>query len=110
DYYNRPMNKAGDGAFVALVNAGRKVLPHDFEEPRYFESCMPIEVMAERGPETLRFGARGRPPRRAPWSLASVPPRGTADVEAPSGLGRRFELRSRPSVRFAGLLTGVEGY
>src|SRR4029079_18320822 len=49
DYLNLPLGKAQYEAFVAEVNAGRKVLPHEFEEPRYFESCMPIEVMAERG-------------------------------------------------------------
>src|SRR4030095_5723999 len=80
DYYNRPMNKAGDGAFVAGVNAGRKVLPHDFEEPRYFESCMPIEVMAERGPQTLRFGPMRpiglRNPRTGhrPWAVVQLRP------------------------------------
>src|SRR4051812_9054285 len=56
DYVNCPLNKAEYDDFIAAVNAGRKILPHDFEEPRYFESCMPIEVMAERGHETLRFG------------------------------------------------------
>ena len=61
DYVNCPLNKAEYEAFVAAVNAGRKVLPHDFEEPRYFESCMPIEVMAERGArDAARSGRCGR--------------------------------------------------
>lgn len=159
DYVNCPLDRAGYDAFVALVNAGRKVLPHDFEEPRYFESCMPIEVMAERGPETLRFGPM-RPiglkdPRTGhrPWAVVQLRPENqyltaynlvgfqtrlaypeqqrifqtipalrraeflrfgsihrNTYIDAPSRLGPRFELRSRPSVRFAGLLTGVEGY
>ena len=46
DKVNCPLNKAEYEAFIEAVNAGRKVLPHEFEEPRYFESCMPIEVMA----------------------------------------------------------------
>ena len=59
---------------------GRKVLPHDFEEPRYFESCMPIEVMAERGPQTLRFGPMRpiglRDPRTGhrPWAVVQLRP------------------------------------
>ena len=159
DYVNCPMNKLEYEAFVEAVNAGRKVLPHDFEEPKYFESCMPIEVMAERGPQTLRFGPMRpiglRDPRTGhrPWAVvqlrpenkyltaynlvgfqtrlaypeqqrifAMIPALARAEflrfgsihrntyIDAPSRLGSRFELVSRPSIRFAGLLTGVEGY
>src|SRR5689334_16191079 len=159
DYVNCPLTRDQYDAFVAAVNAGRKVLPHDFEEPRYFESCMPIEVMAERGPQTLRFGPMRpiglRDPRTGhrPWAVvqlrpenryltaynlvgfqtrlaypeqqrifAMVPALQRAEflrfgsihrntyIDAPARLGLRFELRTRPSVRFAGLLTGVEGY
>jgi folate-dependent tRNA-U54 methylase TrmFO/GidA len=52
DYVNRPPRSAVEDSVVA-VNAGR-VLLHEFEEPNT-ESCMPIEVMAERA-QTLRFG------------------------------------------------------
>lgn len=159
DYVNCPLNKAEYEAFIELVNAGRKVLPHDFEEPRYFESCMPIEVMAERGPQTLRFGPMRpiglRDPRTGhrPWAVVQLRPENkyltaynlvgfqtrlaypeqqrifqtipalrkaeflrfgsihrNTYIDAPSRLGPRFELRTRPNVRFAGLLTGVEGY
>ena len=159
DYVNCPLNKAEYDAFVAEVNAGRKILPHDFEEPRYFESCMPIEVMAERGPQTLRFGPMRpiglRDPRTGhrPWAVVQLRPENryltaynlvgfqtrlaypeqqrifqmipalaraeflrfgsihrNTYIDAPARLGTRFELRARPSVRFAGLLTGVEGY
>jgi methylenetetrahydrofolate--tRNA-(uracil-5-)-methyltransferase len=41
---------------VAEVRAGQKVSPHAFEEPKYFEGCLPVEVMAERGDEVLAFG------------------------------------------------------
>ena len=80
DYVNCPLDKAQYEAFVAAVNAGRKVLPHDFEEPKYFESCMPIEVMAERGPQTLRFGPMRpiglRDPRTGhrPWAVVQLRP------------------------------------
>ncbi len=159
DYVNCPLNKAEYDDFIAAVNGGRKVLPHDFEEPKYFESCMPIEVMAERGPQTLRFGPMKpiglKDPRTGfrPWAVVQLRPENkyltaynlvgfqtrlaypeqqrifqmipalrraeflrfgsihrNTYIDAPSRLGDRFELRSRPDVRFAGLLTGVEGY
>ncbi|HEY4239925.1 MAG TPA: methylenetetrahydrofolate--tRNA-(uracil(54)-C(5))-methyltransferase (FADH(2)-oxidizing) TrmFO [Kofleriaceae bacterium] len=159
DYVNCPLSKDEYERFIVEVNAGRKVLPHDFEEPRYFESCMPIEVMAERGPQTLRFGPMRpiglRDPRTGhrPWAVVQLRPENQYQtaynlvgfqtrlaypeqqrifslvpalahaeflrfgsihrntyIDAPSRLGARFELLSRPSVRFAGLLTGVEGY
>lgn len=56
DYLNLPMNKEQYLAFVQAVRAGAKVTPHAFEEPKYFEGCLPIEVMAERGDDTLAFG------------------------------------------------------
>jgi len=159
DYVNCPLDKLQYEAFVEAVNAGRKILPHDFEEPRYFESCMPIEVMADRGPQTLRFGPMRpiglRDPRTGhrPWAVVQLRPENryrtaynlvgfqtrlaypdqqrifqmvpgleraeflrfgsihrNTYIDAPSRLGPHFELRTRPNVRFAGLLTGVEGY
>jgi methylenetetrahydrofolate--tRNA-(uracil-5-)-methyltransferase len=159
DYVNCPLTKDEYEAFVAAVNAGRKILPHDFEEPRYFESCMPIEVMAERGPQTLRFGPMRpiglRDPRTGhrPWAVVQLRPENRYQtaynlvgfqtrlaypeqqrifqmipalhraeflrfgsihrntyIDAPARLGPAFELRDRPNIRFAGLLTGVEGY
>ncbi len=56
DYLNLPMNRDEYHRFVTEVKAGQKVTPHAFEEPKYFEGCLPIEVMAERGDETLAFG------------------------------------------------------
>ena len=159
DYVNCPLERAEYDTFITEVNAGRKILPHDFEEPRYFESCMPIEVMAERGPETLRFGPM-RPiglcdPKtgRRPWAVVQLRPENryrtaynlvgfqtrlaypeqqrifrmipglaraeflrfgsihrNTYIDAPARLGAKFELRTRPNIRFAGLLTGVEGY
>lgn len=159
DYINCPIDKETYAAFVEAVRGGRKVTPHEFEEPRYFESCLPIEVMAERGVETLRFGPM-RPvgltdPRTGRWPhaviqlrpenryltaynlvgfqtrlaypeqqriFAMVPALASAEwlrfgsihrntyVDAPRLLGPALELRSQPSLRFAGLLTGVEGY
>jgi methylenetetrahydrofolate--tRNA-(uracil-5-)-methyltransferase len=56
DYANAPMSEAEYYAFVEAVGAGDKVVPRAFEEAKYFEGCLPIEVMVERGPLTLAFG------------------------------------------------------
>jgi len=56
DYWNVPLAKAEYEAFVAALLAGEKVPFHDFETAVYFEGCLPIEAMAERGIETLRHG------------------------------------------------------
>lgn len=159
DYINCPLDKPTYLAFVEAVRSGRQVVPHEFEEPRYFESCLPIEVMAERGVDTLRHGPM-RPvgltdPRTGRWPyavvqlrpenrwltaynlvgfqtrlaypeqqriFAMIPALARAEwlrfgsihrntfVDAPRLLGPRFELRREPRLRFAGLLTGVEGY
>lgn len=56
DYLNLPMTKDEYTRFVTELRAGAKVTPHAFEEPKYFEGCLPIEVMAERGEDTLAYG------------------------------------------------------
>jgi methylenetetrahydrofolate--tRNA-(uracil-5-)-methyltransferase len=56
DYLNLPLDEGQYRAFVEAVRAGEKVEPHEFEEARYFEGCLPIEVMAERGLEVLAHG------------------------------------------------------
>jgi methylenetetrahydrofolate--tRNA-(uracil-5-)-methyltransferase len=56
DYLNAPMTKAEYEAFVAALLAAEKVPFHDFEKAVYFEGCLPVEAMAERGVETLRHG------------------------------------------------------
>ncbi|HEX2676131.1 MAG TPA: methylenetetrahydrofolate--tRNA-(uracil(54)-C(5))-methyltransferase (FADH(2)-oxidizing) TrmFO, partial [Polyangiales bacterium] len=75
-YLNCPLDKAQYEAFVAALVAAEKVAPHAFEEARYFEGCLPIEVMAERGPRTLSFGPM-KPvgltdPRTGRWAHAVV--------------------------------------
>lgn len=56
DYLNAPLTKAEYESFVADLIAGEKTPFHDFEKAVYFEGCLPIEAMAERGIETLRHG------------------------------------------------------
>jgi methylenetetrahydrofolate--tRNA-(uracil-5-)-methyltransferase len=55
-YVNCPMDEAQYYAFVADLLAAKKVEPRSFEDTRYFEGCLPIEVMAARGERTLAFG------------------------------------------------------
>jgi methylenetetrahydrofolate--tRNA-(uracil-5-)-methyltransferase len=159
DYVNCPLDKAQYYAFVHAVREGRKVAPHHFEEPKYFEGCLPIEVMAERGDDVLAYGPMrpigltdpktGRRPFavvqlrpenqwRTCYNLvgfqtrlaypeqkrifALIPALANAEflrygsihrnsyIDSPHLLGAELELRTRPDVRFAGQITGVEGY
>lgn len=160
DYINCPMDKAQYDAFVQGLIDGEKADFKDWEKDTpYFEGCMPIEVMAERGPETLRFGPM-KPvglddPRTGRWPHAVVQLRqdnklGTiwnmvgfqtklkhgAQVElfrtipglekaefarlgglhrntfihSPELLDNQLRLKSAPHIRFAGQITGCEGY
>ncbi len=56
DYINCPLTREQYGAFVDALIAGDKVAFHEWEGTPYFDGCLPIEVMAERGRETLRHG------------------------------------------------------
>lgn len=159
DYLNCPLDRDEYAAFVAAVRAGRKVAPHTFEEARYFEGCLPVEVMADRGLDVLAFGpmrpvglvdprtgkrphavVQLRPETRhlSAYNLVGfqtrlaypeqqrifrmIPGLGAAEflrmgsihrnsyVDSPRLLGAELELRTRPTIRLAGQITGVEGY
>ena len=56
DYINLPMNKQEYYDFVDALTSAEKVELHDFEKKEIFDGCMPVEVMAARGKDTLRFG------------------------------------------------------
>jgi methylenetetrahydrofolate--tRNA-(uracil-5-)-methyltransferase len=160
DYINCPLDKDQYQAFVQALVDGEKMPFHDWEKDTpYFEGCMPIEVMAERGPETLRHGPM-KPmgldnPRTGRWPYAVVQLRqdnnlGTlwnmvgfqtklkhgeqvrifrtipglenaefarlggihrnSFINSPRLLDRELRLRSKPNIRFAGQITGCEGY
>lgn len=160
DYINCPMDKARYDAFVQGLIDGPKTEFKQWEKDTpYFEGCMPIEVMASRGPETLRHGPM-KPmglddPRTGRWPYAVVQLRqdntlGTlwnmvgfqtklkhaAQVElfrtipgleraefarlgglhrntfiqSPKLLDTTLRLKSAPHIRFAGQMTGCEGY
>jgi len=84
-YVNAPFDEDGYRRFVAELVAARKVAPESFEDVRYFEGCLPIEVMAERGEMTLAFGPM-KPvgltdPRTGRWPFAVVQLRPEDDAE-----------------------------
>ena len=56
DYFNIPLDEAQYRDLVDRIRNADLVKAHDFEEEKYFESCLPIEVMVARGEDTLRFG------------------------------------------------------
>jgi methylenetetrahydrofolate--tRNA-(uracil-5-)-methyltransferase len=56
DYLNAPLDKAGYEAFIDALVAADQFPGHEFDQVPYFEGCLPIEEMARRGRETLRFG------------------------------------------------------
>ena len=159
DYINCPMDKAQYMAFHDGLMAGEKTEFREWEGTPYFEACMPIEIMAARGVDTLRFGPM-KPvglddPRTGRWAYAVVQLRqdnklgtlwnmvgfqtklkhaeqirlfrtipGLENAEfarlgglhrntflnSPTLLDRQLRLRSAPHIRFAGQITGCEGY
>jgi methylenetetrahydrofolate--tRNA-(uracil-5-)-methyltransferase len=56
DYLNSPLDRTGYEAFLDALIAGDQHQGHDFDQVPYFEGCLPVEEMARRGRETLRFG------------------------------------------------------
>ncbi|HEV8125390.1 MAG TPA: methylenetetrahydrofolate--tRNA-(uracil(54)-C(5))-methyltransferase (FADH(2)-oxidizing) TrmFO [Gemmatimonadales bacterium] len=78
DYLNAPLNHDEYEAFIDALIAGDQFSGHDFDSVPYFEGCLPVEEMARRGRETLRFGPMkpvGLPdPRtgREPWAVVQL--------------------------------------
>ena len=56
DYLNCPMTAPEYRAFYAALTSAESATVHDFDREKFFEGCLPIEVMAHRGEDTLRFG------------------------------------------------------
>jgi methylenetetrahydrofolate--tRNA-(uracil-5-)-methyltransferase len=75
DYLNAPMSKEAYDAFITALGAADQFQAHQFDAVPYFEGCLPVEEMAKRGPETLRFGPMkpvGLPDPRTgkePWAV-----------------------------------------
>jgi methylenetetrahydrofolate--tRNA-(uracil-5-)-methyltransferase len=78
DYLNCPMSREEYDAFIGELRAADVYPGHDWERIPYFEGCLPIEVMAERGADTLRFGPMKpvglRDPRtgKRPWAVVQL--------------------------------------
>ncbi len=159
-YLNCPMTKVQYEAFIDALLEAEKTEFKEGETAGYFDGCLPIEVMAERGRETLRFGpmkpvglTNANDPLNKPYAVVQlrrdnalgtlynivgfqtkmkygaqksvfkmIP--GLEDAEfarlggihrntfinSPTLLDDQMRLRSRPNIRFAGQITGVEGY
>ncbi len=112
-YGNCPMDKEQYDAFVAAVIAAEKVVPREFEEVRYFEGCLPVEVMAERGPQTLAFGPM-KPvglidPRTGRRAHAVVQLRQeNADASAYNLVGFQTRMKHGEQLRVFRMIPGLE--
>jgi methylenetetrahydrofolate--tRNA-(uracil-5-)-methyltransferase len=159
-YMNCPMDREQYNAFVDALLAADKTEFHEGETAGYFDGCLPIEVMAERGRETLRFGpmkpvglTNPHRPDVKPYAVVQlrrdnqlgtlynivgfqtkmkygaqtavfkmIPGLHEASfarlggihrntfINSPTLLDAQMRLKSRPNIRFAGQVTGVEGY
>ena len=160
DYINCPMDKAQYEAFVQALVDGAKTEFKEWEGTPYFDGCLPIEVMAERGPETLRHGpmkpmglTNAHNPSVKAYAVVqlrqdnalgtlynmvgfqtklkhaeqvrvfrTIPGLENAEfarlgglhrntyINSPVLLDRTLQLKVRPGLRFAGQITGCEGY
>ena len=159
-YVNCPMTKDQYEAFIDALLAGPKAEFKEWENVPYFDGCLPIEVMAERGRETLRHGpmkpvglTNPRDPTVKPWAIVQLRQdnalgtlfnmvgfqtklkHGAQDevfrmipglqdapfarlgglhrntfLNSPKLLDRQLRMKAMPRLRFAGQVTGVEGY
>jgi len=159
-YLNCPMTRDQYEAFIDALLAAEKTEFHEGETANYFDGCLPIEVMAERGRETLRFGpmkpvglTNAHHPEDKPYAVVQlrrdnalgtlynivgfqtkmkygsqtevfkmIPALENASfarlggihrntfLNSPTLLDDQMRLRTRPHIRFAGQITGVEGY
>ncbi|MBN2631351.1 MAG: methylenetetrahydrofolate--tRNA-(uracil(54)-C(5))-methyltransferase (FADH(2)-oxidizing) TrmFO [Rhodobacteraceae bacterium] len=159
-YINCPMTRDEYEAFIDALLTADKTQFHEGETAGYFDGCLPIEVMAERGRETLRFGpmkpvglTNPHRPDLKPHAVVqlrrdnklgtlfnivgfqtkmkygaqtevfkSIPGLTNASfarlggihrntfINSPTLLDNQMRLKSRPNIRFAGQITGVEGY
>lgn len=113
DYLNLPLNQEEYNRFIDAVAASEKMPLHDFEDVKYFESCLPIEVMVERGRETLRFGPM-KPvgltdPRTGRWPHANLQLRKeNIDATMFSLVGFQTKMKWPEQRRVFGLIPGLE--
>jgi methylenetetrahydrofolate--tRNA-(uracil-5-)-methyltransferase len=92
DYINCPLSRDQYDAFIAALLAGDKTSFHDWETSTpYFDGCLPIEVMAERGPETLRHGPM-KPFGLANPHTSGVKPYAVVQLRQDNKLGTLFNM------------------
>jgi methylenetetrahydrofolate--tRNA-(uracil-5-)-methyltransferase len=113
-YINCPFDEAGYAAFVAALRGATKVEPRSFEEVRYFEGCLPVEVMAGRGDLTLAFGPM-KPvglvdPRtgRRPFAVVQLRPEDAA-ATAYNLVGFQTRMTWPEQARVLRTIPGLEG-
>src|SRR3981081_3493480 len=90
DYINCPLTREQYHAFIDALLAGDKVAFHDWETP-YFDGCLPIEVMAERGRETLRHGPM-KPVGLTNLHAPGVKPYAVVQLRQDNRLGTLFNM------------------
>ncbi|HXH07920.1 MAG TPA: methylenetetrahydrofolate--tRNA-(uracil(54)-C(5))-methyltransferase (FADH(2)-oxidizing) TrmFO [Vicinamibacterales bacterium] len=113
DYLNCPLDRAAYDRFIDALLAADTVVLHDFERERFFEGCLPIEVMARRGRDTLRFGPMKpvglRDPRtgREPYAVVQLRQDDLA-AEHYSLVGFQTQLKWGEQARVLRLIPGLE--
>ena len=112
DYLNCPMDKDEYEAFITALKAGDVHEGHDWDAVQYFEGCLPVEVMAGRGDDTLRFGPM-KPiglidPRtgRRPWAVVQLRREDRAG-QMWNMVGFQTRLRIGEQRRVFGLIPGL---
>ena len=91
DYINCPLTREQYDAFVAALIAGDKMAFHEWEATPYFDGCLPIEIMAERGPETLRHGPM-KPMGLTNPHAAAKKPHAVVQLRQDNRLGTLFNM------------------
>jgi methylenetetrahydrofolate--tRNA-(uracil-5-)-methyltransferase len=113
DYLNCPMNREEHYLLVDELNKADKIETRDFETGIYFESCLPVEVIAERGKDTLRFGpARPvglRDPRtgKTPFAVVQLRSENT-NCSMFNMVGFQTKLRYPEQLRVFRMIPGLE--
>jgi methylenetetrahydrofolate--tRNA-(uracil-5-)-methyltransferase len=113
DYLNCPMTRDEYEAFYQAVITAESSTVHDFDNTKFFEGCLPIEVMAHRGPDTLRFGPM-KPvgltdPRTGRFPYAVVQLRqDTLAGDHFSLVGFQTQLKWREQARILRMIPGLE--
>ncbi|MBK9239725.1 MAG: methylenetetrahydrofolate--tRNA-(uracil(54)-C(5))-methyltransferase (FADH(2)-oxidizing) TrmFO [Acidobacteria bacterium] len=113
DYLNCPFTKDEYVAFHQAIVSAEKAEVHDFDNTKFFEGCLPIEVMAHRGVDTLRFGpmkpAGLDDPRTGRWPYAVVQLRqDTLAGDHYSLVGFQTQLKWPEQKRVFGMIPGLE--